>query len=568
MLKRLYIKNAAIIPELTLEFCPNLNVLSGETGAGKSIILDSLVFVLGSKADKTLIRYGCDEMTVEAVFDIFESPKLQQSLKALGYDEEETLILTRTLSKEGRSDCRVNGRTVTASILKGLAVGLIDLCAQSEHISLFKVANQILLLDDFCGEDMVRLQQERRELSARYEQVRTARKAFGGNAAERGHLMELYAFQIEEIEKAQLSEEEEAALAEERVLLMNGEKIRKGLIECCAHLSGEYGAVNGVAEAVAVLHHIAPLHENLEQALDSLYNLRYELEAASENLEQLNDSFDFDERRADRIEERLDEIKNLKKKYGGTIPEILDYCKNTREELERLRNADESLNQLNQELNELEQKLAAVYQKMSDLRKEYAKRLEARIIAEFRQLYMPNAVFSVQFEQAFTLDEIGEHAAANGWDDVEFYFSANKGEPLKSLNKVISGGELSRFMLAVKAVTSALDGIDTMIFDEIDAGISGVTAAEVAKKIAGISRERQVVCITHSPAVAAMADRSFLISKRTEGGATYSGVTVLDEADKAKEVARLTGVVSGSDHAIEHARELIAWADDYKKQLN
>lgn len=567
MLKRLYIKNAAIIPELTLDFCPNLNVLSGETGAGKSIILDSLVFVLGSKADKTLIRYGCDEMTVEAVFDIFQSPQIQQTLKSFGYDEEETLILTRTLSKEGRSDCRVNGRTVTVSILKTLGVDLIDLCAQSEHISLFKVTNQILLLDDFCGEDMERLQQERRTLSAEYEQIRTARKAFGGNAEEREHLMELYAFQIEEIEKAELSEEEEAALAEERALLMNGEKIRKGLIECCSHLNGEYGAVSGVTEAVSVLHRIAPLHEKLEQALDSLYNLRYELEAASENLEQLNDSFDFDERRADRIEERLDEIKNLKKKYGYTVPEILEYCNNTRKELDRLRNADESLNQLNRKLNELEQKLAVVYRKMSALRKENAKKLENRIVEEFRQLYMPNAVFHVRFEQSFTLDEVGEHATANGWDDVEFYFSANKGEPLKSLNKVISGGELSRFMLAVKAVTAALDGIDTMIFDEIDAGISGVTAAEVAKKIAGISRERQVVCITHSPAVAAMADRNFLISKRTADGITCSGVTVLNEVEKAKEIARLTGVVSGSEHSIEHARELIGWADRCKEQL-
>ena len=567
MLKRLYIKNVAIIPELTLEFCPQFNVLSGETGAGKSIILDSLSFVLGAKADKTLIRYGCEEMLVEAVFDIFELQDVQNALAELGYEEEETLILTRSLNGEGRSDCRINGRTVTVSTLKGLSVRLVDICAQSEHISLFKVPNQILLLDDFCGEKMQELQLRRKELASHCEEIKARRKEFGGSAEERRHLIELYEFQVEEIEKAALSEEEETQLTEERALLMNGEKIRKGLRECCEHLNGEYGAVNQLAESVASLHHIAPLHEKLEQALDTLYNLRYELEAAGESLEELEEGFEFDDRRADKIEERLDEIKNLKKKYGNTVGEILSYCERTSEALSRLKNADERLAALNSELTEAEDALIDLFEEMSRIRKVYAKKLEDQITSEFRQLYLPNARFSVQFERAFGAEQIEEHFTANGWDSVEFYFSANQGEPLKFLSKVISGGELSRFMLAVKAVTSAMDGINTVVFDEIDAGISGVTAAEVAKKLAGISRDRQVLCITHSPAVAAMGDRNYLISKKVEGDLTVSGVEILDEKSKAVEVCRLTGVISGGQNAVDHARDLIRWADDWKLQV-
>ena len=562
MIKQLWIKNAAIITEQKIDFGPGLNVLSGETGAGKSILLDCLNFALGCKADKTLIRYGEETMTVRAVFELSERTEIKELLEGMGLEWEDTLIISRSFSQSGKGEIHINGQPAALAMLKQLAGVLIDIYGQSEHVSLLKVSNHIRLLDAFCREELEPFRGENRKILASCRQLTEALSRFGGNERERARLIDLYTFQLEEIREAALQEGEEEALLEQRVLLQNAEKIRGALADVLAELSGERGAVGNLGDAHYRLNQVSRFDSSLEEISERLNDLRFEVSDLADRLEQKAGDFEFDERKADQIEDRLDLLKQLRKKYGATVSEILDYAEKTAAELESLKNADAEITRLSAEREKLIGLLVRNFKEMRKIRMSAAARLEEKITGELRQLNMLSARFVVSFAEEPT--EAEGHLSVDGWDSLEFLLSANKGEPLKPLSKVISGGEMSRFMLAVKTVTAELDEIETLVFDEIDAGISGQTAGILAQKLGRIARSRQVICITHSPAIAAMGDLNFLITKTETSEKTVSEISRLKEEELLKEIARLTGAVIAGENALRHAEDLRTWAQKEK----
>ena len=443
-------------------------------------------------------------------------------------------------------------------MLKQLSGLLIDIYGQSEHVSLLKVSNHIKLLDAFCREELDPLRQRNRALLADYRQITEELGKFGGSEAERARLIDLYAFQLEEISEAALQEGEEEKLQEQRALLQNAEKIRAALSEARAALSGDYGVIGNLGSAHYRLNQVSKFDPELEALSEKLNDLKFEAEDLADRLEQRAGDFEFDERSADRIEDRLELIKRLKKKYGSGIPEILAYAGRISEELEKLKNADAEIAGLTERRGQILARLEQNFRAMRKIRQGAAARLEEKITGELRQLNMPSARFVIAFGEE-PKEAVG-HLSAEGWDSLEFLLSANKGEPLKPLSKVISGGEMSRFMLAVKTVTAELDDLETLVFDEIDAGISGQTAGVLAQKLERISRTRQVICITHSPAIAAMGDRNFLITKTETADKTVSQISLLNEEGLLAEIARLTGAVVTGEHALRHAADLRAWA--------
>lgn len=567
MLRSLYIKNVAIISRLNLEFEEGLNILSGETGAGKSIIIDSLNFVLGGKADKSLIRHGEEQMSVEALFTANET--VRSALAELDFEEDEELVILRTLNLSGRSEIKLNGRATSLSVLKSLTQYLCDIYGQSEHISLLKTANHLKLVDAYAGKGA---EEEKEKLSGLLSELRAVNAelgSLGGNPEERARLLDLYAFQVREIEEANLGENEEEELVNLRSVLAHAEKISEGLKSAVNALSAsEIGAAEGAGRALSELHGILRYDGRLEEYLPRLESVKFELEDISDSLSGILESMDFDESEADRVFERLDKIKSLKKKYGADYAEITAYCARTRAEYEKLKNADERIAELNAEKAKILKSLGGVCAALSALRRAAAKEFETRISAEFESLALKHARFQVEFSDAPEAEALETSVGADGYDRVQFLFSANAGEPLKPLEKVISGGEMSRFMLAIKQITADLDDIGTQVFDEVDAGISGEASVEIAKKIAKIARHRQVVSITHTAAIVAVADTNFFVEKRIEEGKTLTGVVKLGADGRVREVSRLLGAVEKNEYGELHARELLAWGEEYKRGIS
>ena len=567
MLRRLTVKNAAIIESADIELCGGLNILSGETGAGKSVMLDALNFVLGGKADRTLVRRGAESMQAEAVFET-DSGAVLSHLQELGFEPESTLIISRTLTAEGKGDIRLNGRTVTASMLRGVTARLIDVYGQSEHVSLLRPSTHIQLLDSYCGDE---LDAEKQALAAEIGSARALIAELddlGGSDAERARLLDLYSFQIEEITSANLRAGEEETLQGERELMKNGAKISQALDEACAALSGEYGASQSAAAAAYALRRTEGLSDELSALSERLQSVKYEIDDIFDAASRFAAELEFDERRADKIEDRLEQLRRLRKKYGATVEDVIAYGERVSTDYERIQRADELIGQLQKKLDAALDAVHARYNVISRIRRAGAKRLEQEIMRELGQLNMKGAALSVSFEPTVTRQQLESRLSLQGGDSVEFLLSANSGEPLKSLAKVISGGEMSRFMLAIKCITAKLDGLETLVFDEIDAGISGVTASVVAQKIASISVAAQVVCVTHSPAICAMADECFLIEKRETGGRTVSTVRGIDKSRHVEEIARLAGIGSGGKSAVAHAEELLAWAQSEKAKIH
>ena len=566
MLRSLFIKNVAIISRLTVEFEEGLNILSGETGAGKSIIIDSLNFVLGGKADKSLIRYGEEQMCVEALFSAGES--VRAALCELGFEEDEELLISRTLNGAGRSDVRINGRPTALSVLKTLTQSLCDVYGQSEHVSLLKTANHLKLVDAYAGEAVARKKEALGGLLSEFREITSEIASLGGNPEERARLIDLYDFQVREIEEAELGEHEEEELGNLRSVLAHAEKISEGLKAAISALSASgTGATEGAGRAGAELHAIVRYDGRLEEYVSRLESVRFELEDLSESLESLLEGMDFDESEADRVFERLDKIKSLKKKYGADYAEITAYCARAKSELEKLRNADEKLGELFAKKQKLLKKMIALCNEISDLRRTAAAELSRRICEEFASLALKHARFETEFEDKPSEEEAESRIGAEGFDRVRFLFSANAGEPLKPLDKVISGGEMSRVMLAIKQITADLDEIGTQVFDEADSGISGEASVEVAKKIARISRARQVISITHTAAVVAVADANIFVEKRVEGDKTETRATRLEGEERVREVARLLGAVDRNEYGELHAKELLDWGENFKKTL-
>ena len=561
MLRTLYLKNVALVDEAEIAFSEGLNVLSGETGAGKSVILDSIDFVLGAKADKGMIRSGQSECSVRAEFSC-DPELLRPVLEELDLEESDTLLIVRRLNADGRSSLRVNGCPMTAAMLRKLTSRLVDVHGQSEHFFLLKEANQLRLLDQIAGtrearEKVGELLKERRALQEKLSSL-------GGDEGERERRADILRFQIEELENAALKEGEEEELLALRTKYQNAEKILGGLKTVRDALLSDGGAADAVNTAHRGLLSIVR-YGDYDALSERLENALAELEDIGETAESLAEELDIDEREAERVESRLDEIRSLKKKYGGSVEEALSFLARAREELSLLENSAEECEKLRERLENNSVLLYAACRKLTELRKAGAEGFTERVVGELRTLNIPSARFEIAFEP-YSEEDL-PRVNSDGLDRVRFLFSANAGEPPKELGKIISGGEMSRFMLAVKAQLSSLGSIGTYIFDEIDAGIGGKTARVVAEKFSAIARSTQIIAVSHLAQIAAFADREFLIEKQEAEGRTFSRIRLLGEEERREELVRLLGG-DRSESALRHADELLESARAYKSETN
>lgn len=564
MLKSLQLKNVALIERAEIEFEKGLNVLSGETGSGKSVVIDSINFVLGAKADKTMIRHGENDCLVIAVFDIENLTGVKNLLADSGFDDSDEIIVSRKLTADGKSSIRLNGEPVTLGMLRTITGNLIDVHGQSDHYSLLKDSEQLAVVDNFSGDNLKILKNQCSDICKDLREIDEKMLSFGGSESERAIRADILKYQIEEIKNADPKEGEEDELLAKRKKIQSAEKIAEAFGETKNAIDGENCISDLLGSALRRLGQVASLDDEYSSLFDRLKSVSEELTDISSVSEDILDGLEFNEEDADKIENRLDVIKNLKRKYGNTEKEIEEFLQNAENEYDKLCNFDAEY----AELTALKQKKIAVlndiYRKISDERKNQAKKLSSKVTGELRQLGMKDAEFKIDFEP---LKEISDAPySGNGGDRVEFMFSANLGEPVKPMSKIISGGEMSRLMLALKTVISSYHEISTYIFDEIDAGISGKTAETVAEKFADISKGVQIIAISHLPQIVSFSDYSYKIAKYTENGKTYTGITKLDDSKKVEEVVRLIGGDLTSKSAVEHATELIEKANEYKRK--
>ena len=561
MLERLSIKNIALIREQTINFKSGFNVLTGETGAGKSLIIDSLSLLLGEKADKSLISHGETFATVEAVFSSL-SDNVLNLLEEFGLEREDTLIISRKISIDGKNECRVNGTTFTLSMLKKLSAPLMDLHGQFEHQNLLKVSNHIGILDSYGASKISGLLQNYQICYAKYEENQNELRKLVTNDKERERLIDLYSYQVEEIDNAGFYDGEEEELKDFRNQVLHSEKIMDSLSNVVTLGKGDGYEYAGVAESIkkmqTMLGMVAEYSKEIAPQLDRIESLKIEFEDVVDTLEEIKDNMYFDEQKAKQNEERLDLLSSFKKKYGSTISEIIEYRDKTQTELEKLINSENRVNELKKEQQKLEAELILTAEKLSKARKESALKMEKEVTSELVSLGMKSARFMIDI-QPLSL----ENRNKDGFDRVEFMFSANLGEEVKPLKAVASGGEMSRFMLAVKNITAKIEGISTLIFDEIDTGVSGMMALVLGEKLCMVSKFAQVICVTHLAQVASFGKTQFLIEKSESQGKTITSVKELDRAERVKEIARLvSGVVS--EKALQSAEELLKNAEDFE----
>ncbi len=566
MLSKLTIKNVALIDSAEIEFCAGLNVLSGETGAGKSVILDSVNFVLGAKADKTMIRYGETECMVKAEFSVPEDSKAVHALREMDIDTDGDIIISRKFSESGKNSIKLNGNTVTVSMLRKVTDSLVDVHGQSEHFFLLKESNQLRTLDGVAGGELIPEKEKLSGLLSELRQIDRQINLLGGDVKERGRRLDILKFQIDEIEAVDLKEGEEEELLAKRNKINNLEKIISAVREATEALSGENGALDCIRSAKRAMSGIARLDEEYSSAYERLEGIALDADDIAETLSEMGDELYFDEDEARETETRLDAITALKRKYGANKREIDAYLKKSREEYELLSDCEGQYAILTEKSERVRKQIYEVCRKITSLRKKSGEAFCRRVTEELKTLNIRNAKFEIQFDD-YTPEDAAS-AGANGLDRICFLFSANAGEPLKPLGKIISGGEMSRFMLAIKTQLSDVNEISTYIFDEIDAGISGKTAKVVGEKFAKIAKNMQIIAVSHLAQIAAMSDREFLIEKREEDGKTHTQVRELDEKEKTQEIVRLLGGEEGEEFAVKHAEELLKQAREYKNAIN
>ena len=562
MLSKLAIKNVALIERADIQFGEGLNVLSGETGAGKSVILDSVNFVLGAKADRSMIRYGESECMVKAEFLLPESSKAIATLREMDIDTDGEIIISRKLTEAGKSSIKINGNAVTAAMLRSVTDSLVDVHGQSEHFFLLKESNQLKTLDGVIGAELLPLKSELSELLKDKKDVEARIALLGGDEKERGRRLDILHFQIEEIEAADLKDGEEEELLVKRNKINNLEKIISAIREGIQALSGEGGVLDGLRVTERALSGISRIDAEYERLYEKVESVASDADDIAQTLSDLADELYFDEREAEETEARLDLIHGLKRKYGADISEIQAYLEKITAEYELLSDCEGQYAILTAEKSKLEKRIYTLCKKMTELRKTRGAAFCKRVTDELKTLNIASAQFEIAFKE-YEEGDVGR-ANANGLDEICFMFSANAGEPMKSLGKIISGGEMSRFMLAVKTQLSDVHEISTYIFDEFDAGISGKTAKVVGEKLARIAKNTQIIAVSHLAQIAVMSDDEFLIEKQENEGKTLTKVYALDEREKTKEIVRLLGGTDRDEFALKHAEELLKQAKEYK----
>lgn len=556
MLLELSIENFAIIKKLHLTFHQGMTALTGETGAGKSIIIDAMGLLAGGRGSTDYIRQGKQKCVLEGLFELPKVPSFNSLLNDLGIDQQdELLIIQRDIMNSGKSICRVNGRIVTLGNLKRIGAYLVDIQGQNEHQDLLQPEKHLQLVDSFGSQafkdelsDFKKTYNEFRELERK---VRTIQE----NEQSYIQRIDMLAFQKREIEEANLQIDEEEKLTEERDKLTNFQKIVDAFAKSHEILAGETdNSLDGIGIAAQEIQEVAHLDKEYEQINESLQNAYYTLQDAAGEISSVLDQLELDEGRLEEVNARLEVIHQLKRKYGESIAFILDYYKKITEELAQ---ADDTGNRLEELQLNLEKKHHEIYKKAEKLhsqRKNIAHRLEKDILQELADLYLENTQFEVRFSDG------KKELNKNGFDQVEFYITTNPGEPLKPLAKVASGGELSRILLAVKSIFSKAQEKTSIVFDEVDTGVSGRVAQAIAEKISGIASGSQVLCITHLPQVAAAGDYQYLISKEIQDGRTRTIVKEIDTTKRIREIARMLSGAEITELTLENAKEMLTQA--------
>ena len=547
MLSLLHIENIAVIECADISFDAGFNVLTGETGAGKSIVIDAISAILGQRAYRDMIRTGTTKASVRAVFT--GVPELSWFAdNGVEYDPE--TIIQREIHLDGKNVCRVNGSLVTVSILNKLGLQLINIHGQHDSASLFDEANHLTFLDDFaCNEGL------RADYAEKYSAVDKLRREISRISMDEGEKlrrMETLKYQIGEIEKANLTAGEDEELEARRKLLQNAEKIANGINDAVENLYGgddSDGAASMLSAAERALARVAKFSDQIAELHDKVADLMYQVQDAAELARDVQYELSYSADELDGIESRLDVIHKLRRKYGVTCADILDYLSKARKELDEIEFADDHIERLKKKLKKAEKEAWDAAFALRENRKETAERLSGRILTELAQLDMPKVQFACQFTEL--------ELTSLGADAVAFYMSANVGESLKPMSKVASGGELARIMLAMKNVLAEQDKVNTLIFDEVDTGVSGRAAQKVAEKLKAVARNKQVLCVTHLPQIAAMGDTHLLIAKGERGGRTYTTVTPLDIEGRKRELARIIGGASITETTLKSAEEML-----------
>ena len=548
MLSLLHIENIAVIERSDISFDQGFNVLTGETGAGKSIVIDAISAILGERAYRDMIRTGSSKASVRAVFiDVPQYPWFEQY--GVPYDSE--VIIQRDIHMDGKNVCRVNGSLVTVAVLRELGLQLINIHGQHDSASLFDESNHLKYLDEFAENEPLR-----GEYTLCYQKVADLRRQIDELTMDEGEKlrrMETLKYQIAEIEKAALQPGEDDALESRRKLLQNAEKIASGMNEAVENLYGgddTDGAASMLSAAERALARIARFDDDIASLHDKVADLMYQVQDAAELVRDARDDLSYSERELDEIESRLDVIHKLRRKYGTTCEDILAYLDRAKQELDEIEFADDHLERLKGKLMKAEKAAWDAAYALRDNRIAASETLAQRILTELAQLDMPKVQFSCNFTEL--------ELTPNGADAVAFYMSANAGEALKPMNKVASGGELARIMLAMKNVLAEKDQIDTLIFDEVDTGVSGRAAQKVAEKLRSVATHKQVLCVTHLPQLAALAQTHFLIAKAERDGRTYTTVTPLDREGRKMELARIIGGTNITEITLKSAEEMLS----------
>lgn len=564
MLQSLYLENIALIEKLGIELFPGFNVLTGETGAGKSIIIDAVNFVLGERTSRDLIRNGAARAKVEAVFNLNEGDAAFAALDALGieYDGNE-LILSRELSAAGRNACRVNGTLVPVASLKSVSDTLVDIHGQHEHQALLDAENHISYLDAYCHAESLPIIEKIDAIVSRRNELMLKRNSGFSSEREREREMDMLRYQIEEIASANLETGEEERLNAEKTVLLNAERIRTALETAHMALSGaeEGSALSAIDTARRSMRDIAALNKDYEALGDKIEELYYAAEDISFVLRDTSENVESDMQRLEEIEQRLKLISDLKRKYGRTVEDVIDFGKDAGTKLNELENAEALAAELDAKLDKLKAEYNVAADELSKVRRAAGDRLKRDVLNELKDLGMAKSMFDVALS-----DASGGEPRKGGRETAEFMLSANPGEPLKPLEKVASGGELSRIMLCFKSIFADNDRVPTLIFDEIDTGISGRTAAVVGEKMLGIAKKHQVICVTHLAQIAALADAHLMVRKYDDGKNTFVETRQLNEEEKVQRIAQMMDGESDSPSALTHARELIARADKIKEK--
>ena len=547
MLSLLHIENIAVIERADIAFNPGFNVLTGETGAGKSIVIDAISAILGERAYRDMIRTGEGKASVRAVFTgVPECSWFADN--GVPYDPE--TVISREVYLDGKNVCRVNGTLVSVSILRKLGIQLINIHGQHDSASLFDEENHLAFLDAFADNESLR-----EDYGEKYAAVARLRKEIDSltmDESEKLRRMETLKYQIAEIEKAELEPGEDEALEERRKLLQNAEKLSSGLNEAAECLYGgddTDGASGLMARAEYALGRLLRFSDSFSGLHDRVADLMYQVQDVAEEVRDTRDSLNYSADELEQIEERLDTIHKLRRKYGVTCQDILDYLDKAKKELDEIEFADDHLERLKGKLQKAEKAAWDAALALRENRKQSADALSKRILTELSQLDMPKVQFSCQFREL--------ELTASGADAVAFYMTANAGEALKPLSKVASGGELARIMLAMKNVLAEKDQVATLIFDEVDTGVSGRAAQKVAEKLRSVAAHKQVLCVTHLPQLAALATTHLLIAKSERQGRTYTTVTPLDFEGRKRELARIMGGASITETTLKSAEEML-----------